>query len=710
MATKWTTAQLQAIEKKNKNLLVAAAAGSGKTAVLVERIITKITRAHSPIDIDELLVVTFTRAAAAEMKERIGLRLLQLLEKNPGNHHLRKQYTLLNHASIMTIDSFCLRVVKDYFNELEMDPDFRIGDEGELKLLEVDVLNEFIEECYDKADEDFLNFVEAYGTGKADGGLVDYILQVYKFANAAPNPSKWLENAGTYLVANSLEDLENEPWVKGIVSEILMQSHELLEQVKMAEEFCKDEEGPDFYLPMILSDKQLIEGLLESKTFLELYKKLKDMTFVRKPSKRKVECSEELKDKVSLFRDQIKKSLTDMKKQYTSMDEDEILEGIQSIKAPMKTLLYLVEEYSKRFTQAKREKNILDFSDIEHLALEILVDGEGNPTRAAKELKEQYKEILIDEYQDSNYLQEAILTSISRGNNIFMVGDVKQSIYKFRMARPELFQEKYETYTKADCDATADYNAKADCENKEDDNAKENCETDSNVRIDLHQNFRSREEILEGINLIFKQVMTKDMGNVCYDDAAALHAGASYPERTDSLPAIEVLVSDGAKAEDTEESLQALEGELIAKKIEELVDTKTGLDVLDKETGKMRKATYRDIVILLRSFSGWSADILQVLLKEGIPAYAHSNSGYFDALEVQTVLNLLQVIDNPRQDLPLAGVLKSPFVGCTSIDLAKIVAFSKNYGKKRKGLYESIAIYREFGEEGILKEKIVQFF
>jgi ATP-dependent helicase/nuclease subunit A len=564
-----------------------------------------------------------------------------------------------------------------------MDPDFRIGDEGELRLLEVDVLNEFLEECYEEGREEFLDFVEAYGTGKSDGGIVDYILQVYRFANAAPSPSKWLEQAGEYLAATSMEELENQPWVRDMVEEIHLQANELLEQSKQAEDLCKEEDGPDYYLAMILSDRVILEDLLKSNSFVEAYRHLKNMKFVRKPVKRNATGSEELKEQVSIIRDAIKTSLKDMEKQFASMEEEDILEGIQNIRQPMFELIYLVKEYDKRFTQAKREKNILDFSDIEHLALQILTDEEGNPTRAANELKEQFEEILIDEYQDSNYLQEAILDSISRRRddqpNTFMVGDVKQSIYRFRMARPELFQEKYETYTKEDS---------------------------LYQRIDLHQNFRSRKEILEGINVLFEQIMTSKMGNVQYDDDAALHLGASYPERTTSEPAIELLLADTSKEviqnlELEESSSQLLEGQLIAKRIKELTDSESGLDILDKESGKMRKATNRDIVILLRSFSGWAQEILQVLLQEGIPAYAQSSTGYFDALEIQTVLNLLKVIDNPRQDLPLAGVLKSPFVGCTSMDLAEIVAFYKNHTKKtrEKGLYFAVLFYCKEGEK-----------
>ena len=696
MATKWTTDQKKAIELEHRNLLVAAAAGSGKTAVLVERIITKIIRKDSPLDIDKLLVVTFTRAAASEMKERIGMRLSNLLEENPNNTHLRKQYTLLNHASIMTIDSFCLRVVRDYFNELEMDPDFRIADEGELKLLQLDLLNDFLEECYESEDEDFLEFVEAYGNGKTDAGISDYILQVYQFANAAPHPNIWLEDAGKYLEVNSIKELEDKPWVKGIVDEIHMQTKELLILSEQAQKLCENEDGPDFYLPMILSDREVIEGLLNSSSFMTVYRQLKSMKFVRKPAKRKLVCSEELKEQVSSIRDQIKASLKDIEKQFATMEEDDILEGIQKIKTPMTTLLNLVKEYDRRFTKAKREKNILDFSDLEHLALEILVDEEGNPTKAAKELKEQYEEILIDEYQDSNYLQEAILDSISRkseGNpNTFMVGDVKQSIYRFRMARPELFQEKYESYTK---------------------------DESMYQRVDLHKNFRSREEILAGINFIFEQIMTMELGNIRYDDDAALHLGADYPKRETGEPAIELLLADSNKASllefdlsesDSEQSAQLLEGQMIADKIKELTDKESGLQIFDKESGKMRVATNRDIVILLRSFSGWAQDILQVLLQEGIPAYAQSNTGYFDALEIQVVLNLLKVIDNPRQDLPLASVLKSVIVGCTSIDLANIVAFYKSNTKKtrEKGLYAAVLFYCENGDDSGLRQKLIK--
>ncbi|MCU6732727.1 helicase-exonuclease AddAB subunit AddA [Diplocloster agilis] len=653
MGFSWTEEQQRVLDARKKNVLVSAAAGSGKTAVLVERIIRMVTDPEDPVDIDRLLIVTFTNAAAAEMRERITKAIESRLEEQEGNGHLQRQLTLIHNAQISTIDSFCLYVIRNYFHVIELDPNFRVADEGELKLLKSDVAAELLEECYEKGEEDFLHFVECYSTGKSDKGLEELILQLYEFSMSYPWPKEWLsECAQAYRVGDSKE-LEESLWMGAIRRYLGQVLAELKEQTRQAVELIHQPDGPYMYEDALQGDMKLLDQLCGCGTYLEYAEAFENLVFVRLSSKKDANVSDEKRQAVKEGREQIKKVLKGLKEQFFYSSAAQVLLDIQNSRENMEVLMGLVLDFSEKLSRKKKEKNLVDFPDLEHYALEILVERteDGWTARpAAEDLKNYFTEIMIDEYQDSNLVQEMILNSISREKdghpNIFMVGDVKQSIYRFRLARPELFMEKYDTYSKEDHAAYQ--------------------------RIDLHRNFRSRLEVIDCVNFIFQRIMSKTLGNVEYDGDAALYPGADYPEAPCENQA-ELLLLDPDSPDEMEEETEANARELEARAVAgRILELKESQKVWDRDLNEYRPARYSDMVILLRTVSGWAQTFTQILLSYGIPAHTSSQTGYFSTLEVQVVLNLLRLIDNPRQDLPLASVLKSPVAGLCGEDLALI--------------------------------------
>lgn len=677
MATRWTEEQRRAIDLRHRNILVSAAAGSGKTAVLVERIFAMLTDRAHPIDIDQLLVVTFTNAAAAEMKERVEDRLQKSLDEDPDNDHVLKQLASIHSAQIMTIHSFCLYVIRNHFNEIDLDPAFRIGEETELKLLRGDVIEKLLESYYEADNSDFTDFVECFAKGKMDNGIGELILQVYEYSRSYPWPDRWLDAClESFAVADSeaLEQLRAVAFLKEYLQKIIDEAEiSALEALKL----CRDDDGPVYYGDMIAGDLKVIEQLKACVTLEDYYSALSDLKFAALSRKKMPEAAEEKKNQVKNLRDFVKKTLTDLKKSYFSVRPAAMAENIRRMYPRMAVLVQLVKEFSEKYQQAKEAKNTVDFGDLEHFALKILIreeEGEIVPTSAALELSHQYEEILIDEYQDSNQVQETILTSISRERaghpNVFMVGDVKQSIYKFRLAKPELFMEKYESYSLDDS---------------------------RYQRIDLHKNFRSRPEVLDSVNFLFRRLMTKDLGDIEYDDDAALYAGAAFPEfegaakgGSRAVDAEVLLIHPGDDAElsrsaDNEDlTSQELEAQAVALRIHELVDGPEPLYVIDKESGSYRQAAYGDMVILLRTMSGWADTFVKVLNQENIPAQAETVTGFFTASEIQVVLSYLSIVDNPRQDIPLAAVLKSPIGSFNDEELAMIRSM-----RRKRQLYDS---------------------
>lgn len=692
MGMKWTEEQQQVISLRDRNILVSAAAGSGKTAVLVQRILSKIMDKQNPVDIDRMLIMTFTRAAAGEMKERILRALEEALYQEPENEHLQRQMTLIHTAQITTIDGFCSYLIRNYFHLIGLDPGWRTAEEGELKLLKEDVLKELLEDSYAQQEEQFIGFVECYAPGKTDEGLKELILDLYDTAMSNPYPIEWLDGCIKSYEISNFEDIKKQNWMKLLWESVIQ---ELLEAKALLEEgigICRESDGPFHYQEAMESDLQFIESLLamaEREEFNELGEALAGHKFLRFSTKKTEDVDENKKEQVKELRDEEKSILKELAERYFPDSLEEVAETLVCCRKPAEELVDLTKKFIRRFGEKKREKNIIDFTDMEHFALEILMIREEDtyvPSQAARELSQKYDEVLVDEYQDSNLVQELITTCVSgwadNRKNIFMVGDVKQSIYRFRLARPELFMEKYKSYTEED--------------------SKEQ-------RIDLHKNFRSRPEVLESVNYIFRQIMGEDLGGVSYDDAAALYPGASFPEgQSKEFMKTEVLLieKDGEALEEEIENAQELEALAIAHKIREMAGKEK---ILDKNTGEYRPLEYGDIVILLRTASGWAEVFGEVLSSQGIPSYTASKTGYFSATEVLTVLNYLRICDNPLQDIPMTGVLRSPIVGCTSKELG-ILRYHYPEGK----IFESVCswIEEERGEnpeEKTLFEKLSKF-
>ena len=642
MSVKWTSEQQKVIDLRNRNILVSAAAGSGKTAVLVERIIRRLTEDDTPTDVDRLLIVTFTEAAAAEMKERIGAAIEKKLEERPGDIRLERQATLIHSAQITTIHSFCLAVIRDHFHVIGIDPGFRIAEEGELKLLKQDVLEELLEECYAEAKEEFLDFTERFGSGKSDKKIEEIILKMYEYSRSYPRPDRWLDQC---VKAYESEDLEVRAEER-----VRMRAADIERVLERGLKICEEPDGPYMYGDMLDSDLKELERLQRAENFDAMYSAAAGFKWKRLSSRKDDTVSPDKKEKVKKLREQAKSLLKGMQEDYFYAPREVWQQDMQDALPSVVTLTELVKRFAHMLDEKKRLRNMIDFNDMEQFALAILTeekDGELVPSAVAGEYQDRFDEVMIDEYQDSNLVQETILTSVSRVSrgeyNIFMVGDVKQSIYSFRLSRPELFMEKYNTYSLKDS---------------------------VTQRIDLHKNFRSREEVLDSVNDIFRQIMKKELGGIEYDDSAALYPGAEFPplpSGKEDFCKSELLLLD---KEDTrgEDERQA-EARMIARRIRELI--RDGV-VLDKETREYRRVQYRDIVILTRSIRGWAEVFSSVLGEEGIPAYSVSREGYFETYEVSVLLDYLKILDNARQDLPLAAVLTSVFGGLDTRELAEI--------------------------------------
>ena len=641
MSVKWTKEQEKVINLRNRSLLVSAAAGSGKTAVLVQRIISMVTDKAEPLDIDRLLVVTFTNAAAAEMRERVGVAIENALEQEPYNQHLQRQLTLVHNAQITTIDSFCIRILRDHFHKIDLEPGFRIADEGELKLLREDVCEAVLEEFYQKADPEFFRFADSYSGAKNDLQIKEMILKLYNYAESYPWPKEWLETCVQQYEAANEAELEEKSWIRDFLSYLDVRIEDLITTQKKLLELTQEPDGPYMYEASIADDLRQLENLRKCEHFSQWQEAVSSIDFKNIGRSGKYEGSVAKKNAVMSGRKRMKDQIDKWKKTIFATPLEVQLERLTQTSKMVRMLVTLTQAFSDRFYEEKQKKNMLDFSDVEHNALRVLVNPETKElTETALEYQQQYREVMIDEYQDSNYVQETLLTAVSgvkNGNeNLFMVGDVKQSIYRFRLARPELFMDKYHRFS---------------------------TEESSRQRIDLHRNFRSRREVVEAVNDIFYPLMEKDLGNVAYDAEAALYAGAEYPDYENAdccKPEFLLVPSQESGMERREQEAAAVAG-----RIRELV-----------EMQEIPGITYKDIVLLLRSMSGWAETYQKVFEQEGIPLIVASKTGYFSATEVQTVLSLLRVLDNPYQDIPMAAVMKSYFGKFTSEELAQIRAES----------------------------------
>ena len=688
MGVSFTPDQQRVIDTRNRNILVSAAAGSGKTAVLVERIIQKICDETNPVDIDRLLIVTFTSAAAAQMRERISKAVSKKLEEQPENEHLQKQSALIHNAQITTIDSFCLFVIRNNFNEIGLDPGFRVADEGEIKLLEGDVLDDLLEECHSEGREEFLRFVESYSTGGNEKRIEEAILRLYHFSISYPFPEEWLEARKDDYTLTSIVELPQKAWFQGALRYMETVLCECEERLNRGLEIASGIGGPEQYRENLIADLELIEQLRSTNDYQKLYDLFTYSSFSRLSAK-KSDCDPALKEVVKAIRDEVKKNIADLKKFLFLISPEDTFEDMKQCEGVVKELVSLTLAYKERLDAAKRDKNIVDFSDMEHFALQILLekDEEGNliQRETALAFQDYFEEIMIDEYQDSNEVQELLLKSISgedKGRfNRFMVGDVKQSIYKFRLARPEIFMEKYDTYENS--------------ENAED-----------KVRIDLSMNFRSRREVTDATNFICGQIMKKQVGNVEYDEKAALYVGASYTEsQEENLYQTELLIATENPEEENSNAISEKEKEayIVADRIRELVGH---FPVTDAQTGELRPAKYSDIVILFRATAGWDEDFRRVLAERGIPVHITSKTGYFQTLEIQGIVNFLKVLNNPLQDIPFFGVMKLPFFDFSEEEIVKIRCFAFDFrkrheheGKQNLFLYEQVKLYAEYEGE-----------
>lgn len=666
----WTNEQWKAIMADGQDILVAAAAGSGKTAVLVERMINKVLAKEHPINVDELLVVTFTNASAAEMRSRISEALEKAINADPSSVHLRKQLSLLNRASISTIHSFCLEVIQKYYYLIDVDPGFRIADETEAQLMRDEVLEELFEEEYGKTDNiAFFRLVDSFTNDRSDTALMDIIRELYDFARSNPEPDKYLQQVAAMYDVESFTSINELPFIEPLIFDVRLQLEGIKAMLQQAFELTKLPGGPAPRAENLIDDLMIVDRMLSASrdSWDQLYEAMQDWSFSRAKPCRGDAFDKGLVEQAQKLRDDAKKKLQDLQKELFSRKPESFLRDLKEMKPIIETLVILVQSFSERFSAAKREKGLVDFADLEHYCLDILLDPKAKksgmlaPSDAALHYRETFKEVLVDEYQDVNMVQETIISMVTKDGeetgNLFMVGDVKQSIYRFRLAEPNLFLDKYNRFT--------------------------NSGDNTGLKIDLARNFRSRKEVLEGTNYLFKQIMGVIVGEIEYNEAAELVKGAAYPEE-EPYP-IELLLIDvekdereGPEEEDTAQDTvfdadeleqSQLEARMMAKKIKHLISER--VPVFNPKTKTCRPVQYRDIVILLRSFA-WAPQILEEFKQQGIPAYANLSTGYFQATEISIMMALLKVIDNPYQDIPLASVLRSPIIGLNEEELAQI--------------------------------------
>ena len=678
-ARKWSAAQLRAIEERGKNLLVAAAAGSGKTSVLVERIIRRILQGET--DVDRLLVVTFTNAAAAEMRERIEAALAQEIAKGTASPKLERQLALLSNASISTLHAFCQNVIRRNFSVIDLDPKFRLANEQERRLLQQDALEEVFEKKYDEAQEDFLSFAAAYGTEHGDEALYAMVLRLYAFSCSQPFPSRWLDSLAESFDLAEQQRLLDTPWAQSVLAQI---SFELAAGLAAIERLVEKAAalGYETCHAALEGDEKILKDLLDAlaaRDWEGLRQAFSSYAHARMsfPKGMDEEEKEEAKRLFTQPRDRVKQRIKKLRDTYFHATEEELLDDLRALSGMAHAIVDVVKDFTASFQAAKKERGVVDFNDLEHFALAVLCDkdapeGELRPSAQALALREKYEEVMVDEYQDTNGVQEAILSLVARDDNLFAVGDVKQSIYRFRLADPQLFLKKQREYPTLG---------------------------EKYARIDLSENYRSRAGVLAAVNWIFSQLMTPEAMELAYDDAAALHFAALYPEdspkslagaaelhiiESDAESSVEPEEEDEEKAEtsavadggaetpdgEEEEELKgfALEAAFIARRVHELMES--GALVADKDG--YRPLRWRDIVILLRAVRTKADILLETLRDADIPAYATLDAGYFQATEVRVVLAVLAVIDNARQDVPLAAALCSPIVGLSVSELAEL--------------------------------------
>ncbi len=678
MAFQLTEEQQSVIAFRNGSLLVSAAAGSGKTAVLIERILKLISDPAAPVDVDRLLVVTFTRAAAAEVKERLYKAIRGRLDLEPGNRQLRRQLKLLDKAEVSTIDSFCSNFLKSHFHEIGLDPAFRVAETNEAELLKSDVFAAMIEEEYQKGEEAFIDFTEDFSTGRSDEQIEKTILRLHAFSESAPWPEEWLKNC--VRVYETPEDGSAPAWRSWYTRQLLQRTEELTREYENYLARYQDAPGYEKLAKRYEEDLKGLKTLTPFTSLKEAREKFAAFKFKSRSGAPETEEAEQERN--------WRKQLTDEFKNLKSaleVTEDEAPEKLRRAAASVRELVRLTLRFDEAYTREKRRKNLLDFSDLEHLTLQIL-KKDGQPTDTARQLSEYYYEIMIDEYQDSNYVQEEILTAVAKKqdgvvSNLFMVGDMKQSIYRFRMARPELFLSKHQRFRK---DGTLER------------------------KIELDTNFRSAVRVIDPVNFFFRALMQAPVGGIDYDKDAELKPGRR-PEKeggyegyraelmlylpsagTDEETGEEAEGGQGAEAGESGETLRKAEGEarMIGLEIRRLIDEGMKIPGAD---GSLRPLGFGDVAVLLRSVSGSEHIFRDVFEELGIPLYMENRAGYYDTFEIRLILSVLEVIDNPMNDVALAAVMASPLFGFSNEELA-VLRLSR-LPEEGNGLYGALSAY-----------------
>lgn len=652
MAYTFSTDQQSVIDARHANVLVSAAAGSGKTSVLTERIVRRISDSDDPTDIDRILVVTFTNAAAREMKERISGRLNEELTKNPGNTHLQKQATLVHGALITTIDSFCLYLIRNHFHSIKLDPSFRVMMEGEGDLLKEDVLRDVIKRAYKNGSEDFCHVVDSFSKKDSDGTLEKAIFQIYDYSQSYPWPKLWLEKHRHDYDFDGMEAFSQSELIGKVKDMIHFRLGLVIGSMESLLEVCERPDGAYGYCETIEKDIEIARDFQKKVYALSWDDLCLYASMIAFPtlSRAKDDACKEVKEAAKKARDSYKKSMTAITDDYLGRTMEEVFAELEPCKRTVNVLIDLVEDFTESFDAAKRERGVIDFSDMEHMAVKILIKSGGDTdsyeiTDAARAYRDFFTEVMIDEYQDSNLVQELIIKSVSReedeeGNyNRFMVGDVKQSIYRFRLARPEIFMDKLDTYLP---DAAS-----------------------SDRLITLKQNFRSRDSVIDSVNAVFEKIMIKETGGIEYDSDAMLYRGGEFSEDTDDNRTKIVLVPSEGRSTDTRKT----EAEAIAFEIKRIVGN---FDVWDKDRKELRKASYADIAVLFRGHTKWLNTMKDAFTKQGIPFHAQGVGAFYDTPEILSVMSFLRVLNNPLDDISLYASMTSEFGGFTDEECAVI--------------------------------------
>lgn len=663
---KFSPSQQEVIDIRNKNILVSAAAGSGKTTVLVERIIKLLVNEKE--DIDKFLIVTFTNAAASGMKQKIHKALIKELQSSEDKEHLSRQLNILSKSNISTIHAFCIDVVRKNFHVIGIDPGFRIGDVNEVDILLQEAIDEVLEKYYAEKPDGFIQLVESFTGNRGDLELNEIIKDIYRFILSFPDPLSWLSKSVDMLFVSE-DNLKDSIWVKAVKENLALQLTGAEEALESAMKLCIDDDGPLTYEESITED---IKNVIRLKTiigddfeeFIDFVHKVSFPTLKAMKGKAKEEVNPEKLEDAKSYREDYKDIIKNIKKVLPLKSFSEYANEINFMHIPMKALSNILFDLDRIFKSKKMDKSIADFSDVEHYALQILRHDD-----IKERYKSKFKYIFIDEYQDSNSLQEELLNQIKRENNLFMVGDVKQSIYRFRLSDPTIFNEKSRLYPVNDS-------------------------TGVDRRIDLTQNFRSRKEVLSSINYVFYNIMSKLIGEVEYNQSVFLNPGAEFnedcEESNDCYTELCVIDKNSSELEDLDEEIKSmktaeLEATLAVQKINELLkktknepvkrDKKTndGLEILPD------KLQFKDIVILMRSVSGWAGIFEEIFNEQGIPFYYDGGAGYFETVEIQVILNLLRIIDNIRQDIPLLSVMRSTIGSFTTEELVQIRVRNPKY-------------------------------